>query len=156
MNGMNSKIEECPVQTLKISSSLPLSRTGAGGTKVGRVLGPGLSSVSINGLMVSRNSSKPCRRPISLKPRSDRHNGLVLALPSSPPYHLSTHTSQPRIFLQQRVKITGGLMGEEWHICHLKVSRSCKYSPGGSRMPLERVNTAFISFCMLFTTQELA
>ena len=42
MNGINSKIEECPVQTLKISSSLLLSRTGAGGTKVGRVLGPGV------------------------------------------------------------------------------------------------------------------
>ena len=73
---------------------------------------------------------------VSVKARSDLHRGHFFNRPSSPLYRLSAHLSHPRILLQQRVNVTGGWIGLEWHTLHLNVSWSNVCRPGGSFMPL--------------------
>jgi len=86
---------------------------------------------------------------VSVNARGARHNGQDFCLPSSPVNQVSTHKLHPSMFLQHRVNMTGGLIGLVWQMRHLKVSKSCKYRPGGSFIPFVSCRTFFISLWRL-------
>ena len=58
-------------------------------------------------------------------------SGQPLDIPSSPLFHRSTHDWHQIMLLQQRAKITGGFIGETWHMLHLK--RITAFLPKGNR-----------------------
>ena len=92
---------------------LPLALETLGALVVTLLLGT--LSLAMSGAIPFKKSSSPWMCIVSVKARSDLHRGHFLDRPSSPLYQLSTHLSQPRILLQQRVNITGGWIGLEWH-----------------------------------------
>ena len=65
--------------------------------------------------------------------------GHFLDMPLSPLYHVSKHDWHPIIDLQHRANITGGVIGECWHMLHLnavydaalsKFTYACQYGGG--------------------------
>ena len=59
---------------------------------------------------------------MSLYPRSDLQDGEDLVRASVPLNQLFTQVSQPKIFLQHFVTITGGLIGTALQMLHWNVS----------------------------------
>ena len=89
----------------------------------------------------ARNSSRPQSSMVLLYPRSARRDGEDFVSALGPLYHSLTfhsltfhsltHTSQPTTVFPHLVTITGGLMGTEWQMVHLKVSRRICFSLTG-------------------------
>ena len=86
------------------------------------------------GSIAPRNSSSLCILMVSGKAQEVPHNIRDRACPRPHPgplYHLSTQAWQPIIDLQQRPKITCGVIGAFWHILHLNMSWRCRWSVAG-------------------------
>ena len=100
----------------------------------------------------SKRSSSPSIIVVSAKPRSPLQRGHFFCSPFSPRYHSSTQLWQPKILLQQRTKIGGGLIGLALQMLHRRLSKRTLDTPKG-RGRLGLTSKIFDSFSSITSTK---